>query len=215
MSKKTWLGIYILVVFHLVGAIGFFTPLRDWFEWVTPGNLLLCLFVVVFCQSRLSVRDNGLLLLVGVLGILAEIAGVATGLVFGDYSYGATLGWKIAGVPWVIGINWALLVWGVLAWLRPLKIGKIRRCALGATLMVALDFFIEPVAIELDFWSWAGGDVPLQNYIAWWVLGFLFGLILEFFSSRELEKDWVVKGFFVVQWLFFIPLFLFLPKGAL
>jgi putative membrane protein len=44
-------------------------------------------------------------------GILVEIMGVNTGLLFGDYQYGAVLSPRIKQVPWVIGINWFLVIY--------------------------------------------------------------------------------------------------------
>jgi hypothetical protein len=32
------------------------------------------------------------------------------------------------------------------------------------------DWIMEPVAIRLDYWTWAGGDIPMQNYFAWFVI---------------------------------------------
>ena len=43
-------------------------------------------------------------------GLLAEIIGVQTGILFGSYAYGETLGLKIFGAPLVIGLNWVTTV---------------------------------------------------------------------------------------------------------
>jgi putative membrane protein len=40
--------------------------------------------------------------------------------------------------------------------------------------MVIFDFFLEPAAIELNFWNWAAVQVPWQNYLGWFILGSLF-----------------------------------------
>ena len=42
--------------------------------------------------------------------MLTEAIGVNTGLLFGTYEYGANLGFKIFGVPLIIGVNWTVLI---------------------------------------------------------------------------------------------------------
>ena len=42
-------------------------------------------------------------------GMITEILGVQLGWIFGDYQYGEALGYKLFGVPLLIGVNWTLL----------------------------------------------------------------------------------------------------------
>ena len=44
--------------------------------------------------------------LIFLLGFVVEVVGVQTGLIFGSYSYGATLGVKLFDTPLLIGLNW-------------------------------------------------------------------------------------------------------------
>ena len=46
--------------------------------------------------------------------------------------------------------------------------------------MVLLDIMIEPVAIELDFWQWEGGNIPLQNYLMWFIVALFMNWIISF-----------------------------------
>jgi len=78
--------------------------------------------------------------------------------------------------------------------------------------MVGLDVLIEPVAVELDFWTWFGQPIPLQNYIGWWMVSvvlFSVWYILPFAKENRMAK-WLL--FF--QFLFFLShnLFMFLRK---
>ena len=41
--------------------------------------------------------------------MLAEILVVSYGIIFGNYKYGEILGYKVLGVPLIIGINWCIL----------------------------------------------------------------------------------------------------------
>ena len=90
-------------------------------------------------------------------------------------NYGATLGVSFLNVPITIGINWLVLVLATQAVVEEWNVGgKIGKAALGAGLMTALDVLIEPVAIHFDFWHWSGGQVPIQNFGAWWLASFYF-----------------------------------------
>jgi len=47
-----------------------------------------------------------------------------------------------------------------------------------ALMMVAFDYLMEPVAIGLDMWQWAGQGIPLMNYGAWFVVSLVFASVL-------------------------------------
>ena len=43
--------------------------------------------------------------------MISEILGVNYGLIFGDYIYLDNLGYKVFGVPVIIGVNWIILTY--------------------------------------------------------------------------------------------------------
>ena len=47
---------------------------------------------------------------------------------------------------------------------------------LVALLMVGFDIIMEPAAMHLDYWNWHDGQVPVQNYLAWLILGWIFAI---------------------------------------
>jgi putative membrane protein len=51
--------------------------------------------------------------LIAVAGFFIEAIGVNTGLIFGNYVYKTTLGWKFLETPLIIGVNWILLTCSV------------------------------------------------------------------------------------------------------
>ena len=104
-KNKSTLSIAILVVLHTVGLFGLARSHQAWFMALTPVNLLLSAVLVWWNHNEWSVSKAGVLLLAFVVGMAVEIAGVATGAIFGEYSYGATLGTKLFAVPLVIGVN--------------------------------------------------------------------------------------------------------------
>jgi len=54
--------------------------------------------------------------------------------------------------------------------------------------MLGVDLIMEPVAIANKFWSWEGGEVPLYNYVCWFLIAILLQLILRKFKLNEKNK---------------------------
>ena len=77
----------------------------------------------------------------------------------------------------------------------------------ASALMVALDFFIEPFAIKYGMWSWANQVVPMQNYIAWFVIGVFLQYV--FIKTIKMPNNKLALPIYLIQLAFFIALFLF------
>jgi putative membrane protein len=128
-----------------------------------------------------------------VSSFLIELAGVKTGVIFGAYEYGKTLQPTIMDVPLAIGFAWLGMIVSSAALSQRLLSSRLAGNPHGmalaiALLMVIFDFFMEPAAMRLGYWSWRDGVVPLQNYLAWFVLGYVFsyiGLRLGLFRQRQ------------------------------
>jgi putative membrane protein len=106
------------------------------------------------------------------LGYLVEVLGVHTGWVFGQYDYGQTLGPQIAKVPLAMGLNWFIMCYVSTRFAAHLGLNAWKGAVLSAAMMVAIDILMEPVAMALDFWHWENGQIPYQNYLAWFVVSF-------------------------------------------
>lgn len=203
---RDWSAAAILLIFYSVGIAGhIYTPTFPLMTTLTFW-VLLVFGLLVFLQIYLK-GSKGLLLWALVTYLFTfsmEALGVATGLVFGSYVYGDTLGLMILEVPVVIGFNWMIIVLGLSVWVfrhvkNPLAGGFIT--AAGATLF---DWIMEPAAIALDYWSWAGGDIPLQNYLAWFVIAFICS---SAFGACKLRSSSNLGVYYVgIQILFFIAL---------
>jgi uncharacterized membrane protein len=139
-----------------------------------------------------------------VFTFIIEALGVATGAIFGEYAYGDGMKVQWLGVPLVIALNWTLLTLGVNELAARLFRSPWLLAAAAAVFIVAYDWFIEPVAIALDYWQWAGGDIPLQNYIAWAVVAFIASLPLHLFRIRFRHP--LLPIYLGVQLLYFIAL---------
>ena len=111
-----------------------------------------------------------------------EWLGVRTGQIFGSYVYGQTLRPSIDGVPISIGCAWFVMLVAsaaVVQIIAPQSITRnhFRFSCLVALLMVCFDLFMEPAAMKLGYWTWVNSRVPLQNYVAWFGLSFIFGMV--------------------------------------
>ena len=111
-----------------------------------------------------------------------EWLGIRTGQIFGAYTYGQTLRPSIDGVPISIGCAWFVMLISSVAVVQAVaresvvkNIIKLALCV--ALLMVLFDLFMEPAAGTLNYWVWVDNRIPLQNYLAWFGLSFIFAII--------------------------------------
>ncbi|MDX1665769.1 MAG: carotenoid biosynthesis protein [Saprospiraceae bacterium] len=203
-------GIAILTILYAVGLVGMLIPLHPDFVFLTPANLLLSLFVMLFYHPRWNLRSGIFFASCFLVGFGAEIIGVHTGLLFGGYHYGNVLGWKMWDTPLLIGFNWLLLVYatGVSVQYAFPNIHWLPSAILSALVMVVLDLFIEPVAIEYGFWYWEEQVVPLQNYLGWFVVALPLQIYFHLLFDKISNK--VAPALLILQFLFFIILGLYL-----
>lgn len=207
----------ILWILHIVGAAGtIYPPTREYVVPLTPANLLLSV-VILGCGHRQSTRSLLYFFIWAfMIGMAVEIIGVQTGFPFGDYYYGEVLGPKVTGVPWLIGINWFMLAYAfgqlVKRWIKTPLFGVL----LGGLAMALIDVLIEPVAIHLQYWTWASETVPLQNYLSWFVIGAFIQIPLQWNlwqSSRQnsTKSSWnpLSPTLVFAQILYFSVVFIF------
>ena len=199
--SKVNISIVILFIFHVVGVVGLSSDYQDLFLRLTPLNLLLSLGLFIWANNDFSVQFYKVVAILFALGFLVEVIGVSTGVLFGEYTYGATLGFKLFETPLMIGVNWILLSlasFGVSSFFLKKQLPII---LLSSLLMVLMDVLIEPIAISLDFWTWALGDIPLQNYVMWFFVSFIMNAIMSF---NRLKIDYRISfGLLLSQILFF------------
>jgi putative membrane protein len=204
--RKIAVSVAVIILFHVVGLVGFFVPaLTPLFLKLVPFHLLLMLLVILVNHYRLSDRFWAFALLIFCLGILAEWIGVHKNWLFGRYQYGRTLGVKVADIPLMIGVNWLMLVYaaGVLMQRFRLK-SMLFRILIGAALLVLLDILIEPVAIKFDYWTWINHSIPLKNYLCWFGVSAAFLWIFESFKFKT--QSIVAPILLLVQFIFFLLL---------
>lgn len=198
--------LFILLVLYTVGIIGIGTNIWPPFILLTPINLLVSLGLVLWNHSSKNAHLILFVCLVFIIGWTAEWFGVRTGLLFGAYAYGQSLGPKVAETPLMIGINWVMITYaaGMLTNQLASQLKSVFKIILAALLMVGIDFFIEPVAPLLDFWSWEHNQVPIQNYWGWLWIALLVQFI--FFKLLGNEQNKAGSALFFIQLGFFVIL---------
>ena len=123
-------------------------------------------------------------MLIFLFGLIVEILGVNYGLFFGEYSYGANLGPKIHEVPFVIGLNWVLLIIATGSVSDKLIKGKeIFKILFASSLMVLIDLLIEQSAPKLDYWEFIISPVPFLIIYG----GLYFHFVFNMFFSKQLK----------------------------
>jgi putative membrane protein len=192
----------IAVFFPAVGAVTLVASAEGLLPDVLAFNPYLVLFGVLVMRLPLV---SGLLPLVGRRAALAlgtlfayayavEFVGVTTGLPYGEFEYGVALGPMLFGeIPLALPVFFVplavnsylltLLVLGDSARLAPVRLAVV------AATVVAVDLVLDPAAVALGFWEYAGGGyygVPPLNYVGW-VLSAVVATLLIDIAFRRAE----------------------------
>lgn len=197
------------IIFYCIGALGIaIPPTRNIFIYLTPIALLISFItVILFHQSTFDTKSILIFAIICLIGFLIEAAGVRTGFLFGEYTYGKGLGIKVLETPLLIGINWLLLVYCTSVIAERLPVLNIMKILASSLLMVFYDLFMEQVAPHIQMWTFKGGIVPLRNYISWFIIAFLLNSLLKLAGVKIINK--LAPLIFYCQLVFFIVLYIF------
>jgi lycopene beta-cyclase len=118
-------------------------------------------------------------------GVAVEWLGKTTGIPFGAYRYTAP-GPNIFGVPLLVPLGW----WAFT--LIALSLPNRNKLFLAPLALVAWDLGLDPLMVAKGFWSFASSgpyyDVPLSNFVGWYISGFVLVWILLKLEPR-LKSD--------------------------
>ncbi|HSV75910.1 MAG TPA: carotenoid biosynthesis protein [Bacteroidales bacterium] len=207
-SNKANIVKVLLAFYYLVGFLGLTHPLTaELFKSLIPFTILASTFILLLYHPAWHKWHIAAFAVIALLGYWIEVAGVATGIIFGDYEYLYALGFEILKTPPIIGLNWLMLIYAVFSLLEPLKWPALAKIFAGSLLMVGYDIILEPVAMALNMWTWEGEIVPIQNYMAWFFISFLFLFIMH--RSKVVAKNPIGGYLFVLQFAFFLALNIF------
>ncbi len=147
------------------------------------------------------------MLIILACSLAVETLGALTGFPFGAYSYTNHFGPMLGAVPLTIPLAWHVVVTNALFVSRRVlpHSSRLTEAALAGLLCTLYDFILEPFATSVKaYWIWSGGSIPLQNYVAWFILS---GLLVWFFaptSASRFRRDlrpWIILGLTVLIFL--------------
>lgn len=188
---------------HFIGALPPFG--LKLFGWSMAGGGVVYILLGAATASLFAYRLLGLrtwlsfmIPAVG-LSLGSELLGTSTGFPFGHYRYLNGLGYKIAGlVPFTIPLSWfyvgistyilarvALDATGMKPWLK-----QIVAIALGALLLTAWDFVLDPAMSQTPYPFWEFQDpgqffgMPYRNLSGWFATGVVFMSVASLFWRR-------------------------------
>lgn len=224
---KLTISVFIALLFHVSGMLGIlFSDHSAWFVSNTPLNLCIMFVLLLWNQASLSSKFWYFFIAAFATGMLSEIIGVHTGFLFGSYFYGKVLGPGFMDVPFTIGMNWFVVVFcaGTVMttlhrWLQhqflkegervPKRIENIAFVIDAAIVAVLFDWLMEPVAVKLGFWTWLSLDIPMYNYVCWFLLS--AGLLILFRKWEQPKANPFALHLLCIQVLFFLTLRNYLP----
>lgn len=210
----------LAIVMHTAGILGVKAGYTELFALLTPFNLLVMLILVAFTATANTKKFFYFLILACFIGITAEIIGVHTGWLFGEYKYGKALGPGFLDVPFTIGLNWFMVVYASgmtgnqighliqTKWLnnptaKQEKWIVIFTLLISAAIATLFDWIMEPAAIQLGFWSWKNGIIPFLNYATWFIIS--LGLLWELRRIRLPHHPFAMY-LLLIQTIFFLTI---------
>jgi uncharacterized membrane protein len=176
-----------LAVLTVLSQIGY--PLsggafRDRLTVVTV--VLWCATSVTHAAVTRGTRYAAALLAISAgVGFGAELLGVRTGFPFGHYSYTATLGPRLGGVPLLVPLAWAMMAYPALLVGRRIGAPVIT----GAIALASWDLFLDPQMVAAGHWRFTGGGpvvnaIPLSNTVGWFGVALLIMVLLVRIPER-------------------------------
>jgi putative membrane protein len=175
----------------------------------TVSLFLLLAGAIVLSTSGLS--EIQFLLLAGIMGFIAEVAGVHSGVIFSGYWYADLLQPQLMNVPLVMICAWLVLIGYVRQMLIGCSCSRWLIVVIAGAWMMAIDLVIDPLAGGvLGYWRWLEKGIyygiPAHNFLGW------FAVTLVIFASlrgQVIKNAWaqhtglsIILFFTVLAWIY-------------
>ncbi len=201
VNNGLYFDLIFISVIHLAGIIGIYFLESNFFLRTSFVSILIPLFLFSY-RAKLNKKDLLLFATVFVVGYCAEFLGVNYQILFGDYSYGRSLGIKVFEVSIIIGFNWLLLALISQTIIKRIFTNSWLIIFFSSLFMVLIDVYIEPVAPLLDFWEFKENTVPFSNYRDWFFVALIIQFVLSFRTTKMNMFNWSI-GYLFILVLFF------------
>ena len=205
LYKEFRFDIIFVAVIHLAGIIGIrLAP--EIFLKTSFVSIIIPLTLYLYKIKPIKIEWI-IIFLVYLITFFFEWIGVNYGWLFGSYQYGDSLGFKIDGVPIIMGANWLLLGLVCRDVVKKIITNHWLIIILSALLMVLIDTLIEPLSNRLDFWTWKNNIIPFSNYKDWFLIALLNQYLFSFLKFKKDMFFWSL-GYIIILVLFFISFYL-------
>jgi putative membrane protein len=167
-------------IFYTIGIVGYGMPwTREFFTYLVPLNILISFIILLITDKSNQKQLLPIALGIFVFGYLIEVIGVNTGLVFGEFSFGKSLGPKLFGVPIFIGWYWLMLAYCSNIIVSRFTENRYFISFLATVLMVVFDMVLEGPAGVLEMWKWTWTNVPMMNFLSWFIISWIINGIIQ------------------------------------
>jgi bisanhydrobacterioruberin hydratase len=199
---KTTFYILLFIIIYTLGGIGFLLPLfRPVLTQFTPFILLLTFIIVLTFHEKWEKKHIIIFILSYSICFLVEMIGVNTGQIFGSYQYGNGLGLKVLGTPLIIGINWVMLSYCSTTVSQRWFKNPFIQIFSSSLFLLGYDLIMETVAPFMDMWQFNNLNVPIQNYVVWFLLALVINSFMILF--KVIGNYQISKSILIIQILFF------------
>ena len=205
LYKEFRFDIIFVAVIHIAGIIGIHLA-PEIFLKTSFVSIIIPLTLYLYRIKPIKIEWI-IIFLVYLITFFSEWIGVNYGWLFGSYEYGDSLGFKIDGVPIIMGANWLLLGLVCRDVVKKIITNHWLIIILSALLMVLIDTLIEPLSNRLDFWTWKNNIIPFSNYKDWFLIALLNQYIFSFLKFKKDMFFWSL-GYIIILVLFFISFYL-------
>jgi len=171
------------------------------------GVLAFTIVSVVHCLVNFGYKITLLLVAqVVVLTCVIEFIGVHTGLPFGHYVYGNSLGVVIGGVPVLIPLAWFMMIYPCALAARYLATTTAKQTIVIATLMTGWDFYLDPQMTRESYWTWTHSSlevnaIPILNYVGWFASSAFIGWLALRLLARATPQWTNTIPFVMLMWI--------------
>lgn len=195
------------MVFYAVGIAGMLIPYTfPLFVKLIPLALLLSSVTLALFHQTFNTKSVILFAVIYFVGFFIEVTGVYTGIIFGHYIYGSSLGLKLFETPLIIGLNWLLLAYISASVFEKVKIHPALKIIGASVLMLGYDVITEQIAPVLDMWHWTDKTIPIQNFVAWFFMALVFQTAFRVFRIKTANR--LAPVILICQILFFLILYI-------
>lgn len=118
----------------------------------------------------------------------------------GEVSYSQSFLLRVFNIPVFVICGWAVMIYSFMHVFSQYK-NTFGKAVLIATLMVTIDFFLDPIAVRLGLWTWVHPQgffgIPYNNFFGWFSYSFLMVAGVQYLYAFKNTKSLLYIFLFV------------------